>query len=229
VDFTLQIPELKTLAALLGCRVVAQSGVEADDLIASAAKALAAKGDDVRIASADKDFAQCVNERVHLLAPPPPGHGKDSWRELDAAGVRAKFGVPPEQIVDYLSLIGDSVDNIPGLPGVGPKTAVSWLAAHGSIEGILAARESVEPVRMREVLRGADAVLALNRKLITFASDFPGDWAAAAEMDIAGARAFFQRMEMRAVLGQLEQRLGVATGTGTPKPPVPLPQQLELF
>jgi DNA polymerase-1 len=208
-----QIPELKTVTALLGFRVVEQAGIEADDLIASAAKVLSEQGNDVRIASADKDFAQLVNERVHLLNPPPPKQSKERWVELDAAGVVGKFGVPPERIVDYLSLIGDTVDNIPGLSGVGPKTALAWLLAHGSIDGILAAREQIEPVRLRELLRTADALLALNRELITFRTDFPGDWTSVGVVDEAGARAFFERMSMRAVGREFERRISGGSGS----------------
>ncbi|MDR1496957.1 MAG: hypothetical protein LBS59_00885 [Puniceicoccales bacterium] len=215
-----QIPGLKTLASLLGFCVIEQSGVEADDLIASAAHALTNAGHEVRIASADKDFAQCVNARTHLIVPPPAGHTKDGWAELDASGVREKFGVPPEQIVDYLSLIGDTIDNIPGLPGVGPKTAASWLAEYGNITALLANHERIRPERFRNVLRNAAAILDRNRQLITFRTDISADWEMPADADNAGAAAFFEQMQMRVIAKQFEQRL---------RPKTPATRQMELF
>ncbi|MDR3228052.1 MAG: hypothetical protein LBT53_01375 [Puniceicoccales bacterium] len=236
-EFKAQLPELKTLSPLMGFRVVERSGVEADDLIASAAKTLTSKGDEVRIASADKDFAQCAGGHVRLLTPPPPTfkgapaagprHAKDSWRELDAEGVREKFGVRSEQIIDYLSLVGDTVDNIPGMAGVGPKTAVAWLAEHGSIAGILAAQERIEPARFRDALRTPEtaALLALNQKLITFRDDFEGDWdTPPPEEDAVGFRAFLERMELRALLAQFERKTENRTA-----PHENAPEQLELF
>ncbi|MDR0535159.1 MAG: hypothetical protein LBG65_02200 [Puniceicoccales bacterium] len=229
-----QIPELKTIAVLLGFQLVEESGVEADDLIASAATRLAADGDEVRIASADKDFAQLVNERIRLLTPPAPGHGKEDWRELDEAGVREKFGVGPAQIVDYLSLVGDTVDNIPGLPGVGAKTAAAWLGKYGSIEGILAARDTVEPVRHRKLLGESGELLERNRRLITFLTDLSGDWRERNEMNVSGAIAFFNRFSMSATLREFERRRNWKDAA--PKAPAPpkaraAPQagQLELF
>lgn len=207
-----QIPELKTVAAHLGFAVAEQAGVEADDLVASAAHALAAKGHCVRIASSDKDFAQCVNEHVNLLVPlPSSGTQKSGWTRLDAAGVHARFGVSPGQIVDYLALTGDTVDNIPGVPGVGPKTAVAWLTAHGSLDGILKALDTIEPARFRPVLRDSVALLQRNRELIAFKHDFTGTWDATALVDATAARAFFERMEMRATALEFERRHGAHT------------------
>ncbi|MDR2512841.1 MAG: hypothetical protein LBD01_03480 [Puniceicoccales bacterium] len=201
-----QIPFLKEVTPFLGARVVEEEGVEADDLIASAARALAAQGSEVRIASSDKDFAQCVDAHVHLLIPTQAGATKAGWAKLDAVGVQEKFGVPPEKIVDLLSLTGDAVDNIPGVPGVGPKTALAWLLAYGDIAGLLTALDKVEPARFREVLAGARELLRLNQQLIRFRSDFAVDCSAPAKPDDNAARAFFERMEMRAILKTFDQR-----------------------
>ena len=123
----------------MGLGGVEQDGVESDDLLASEAVALARKGDEVLIVSSDKDFAQIVGERIVMLLPPPTANPKLGWRRLDRAGVIEKFGVPPSQIADYLALVGDTSDNIPGIAGVGPKTASKWLAEFGSLEGVIAA------------------------------------------------------------------------------------------
>ncbi|MDR2430094.1 MAG: hypothetical protein LBD14_04250 [Puniceicoccales bacterium] len=213
-----QIPELKAIAAHLGFALAEQSGVEADDLIASAAGALDAQGHSVRIASSDKDFAQCVNARVNLLVPPPAGAPKTGWTLLDADGVNARFGVSPERIVDYLALTGDTVDNIEGIPGVGPKTAVAWLAKHGDLDGVLKDADAIEPPRFRPILRDSAALLQRNRELIAFRRDFQGDWDATAPVDATAARAFFERMEMRSSLLEFERRHGTQA-----------PAQLELF
>lgn len=162
-----QIPYVKALTISLGLAAVEQNGVESDDLLASCAVRCAAQGDDVLIVSSDKDFAQIVSERIKLLLPPPSAQPKLGWRRLDASGVQEKFGVLPSQIADYLALMGDASDNIPGLSGVGPKTAAKWLASHGSLEGLIAAAESIEPERFRVPLREAAERLRLNLRLTT--------------------------------------------------------------
>lgn len=205
-DLARQFPAIRKVTQLLGFPVLERSGVEADELIASAAKALAAEGERILIASADKDFAQCVTNLVGLLV--PARQPKGGWQELDAAGVFEKFSVRPEQIVDYLALIGDAVDNIPGLSGVGPKTAARWLARYQSIDGLLAARNEVKPERFRDLLSGAEEKLALNRRLITFCTDLPGDWLVRGECDIAGTRAFFSEMKMDSTCKEFERRIG---------------------
>ena len=192
-----QIPEVKRLAALLGARVVERNGVEADDLIAAFAARRAAAGDEVLIVSADKDFGQCVGGRVAQLA--PSNNPKDPWVRLDAAGITEKFGVPPERIPDYLALMGDAVDNIPGIKGVGPKTAVKWISEYGDLAGILAAADRVEPARFREILAASGDLLKKNRELVTFRLDFPTDEAdAPAVMDFPGLSAFYESMGMQA-------------------------------
>ena len=122
-----QLPYIKAVTRAMGLVGVEKAGVESDDLVASQAVHLAALGHEVLIVSADKDFAQIVGERINMLLPPPSANPKLGWRRLDAAGVEEKFGIPPAQIAGYLALVGDTSDNIPGIEGVGPKTAVKWL------------------------------------------------------------------------------------------------------
>jgi DNA polymerase-1 len=162
-----QIPYVKALTISLGLAAVEQNGVESDDLLASCAVRCAAQGDEVLIVSSDKDFAQIVSDRIKLLLPPPSAQPKLGWRRLDALGVQEKFGVLPSQIADYLALMGDASDNIPGLSGVGPKTAAKWLASHGSLEGLIAAADTIEPERFRVPLREAAERLRLNLRLTT--------------------------------------------------------------
>ena len=162
-----QIPYVKSLTISLGLAAVEQNGVESDDLLASCAVRCAAQGDEVLIVSSDKDFAQIVSDRIKLLLPPPSAQPKLGWRRLDALGVQEKFGVLPSQIADYLALMGDASDNIPGLSGVGPKTASKWLASHGSLEGLIATADTIEPERFRIPLREAAERLRLNLRLTT--------------------------------------------------------------
>lgn len=162
-----QIEPLKRITRALGLIGFEREGTESDDLLAAQAVAVAADGADVLIASSDKDFAQLVNERIKILAPPPPGRAKDGWRTLDSAAVTEKFGVPPTQIADLLALVGDAADNIPGLDGVGPKTAAKWLAAHHSLEGVLAHADSLTPERLRAVVAAHAADLRRNLRLTT--------------------------------------------------------------
>lgn len=199
-----QIPELKRLSALMGACVVERRGVEADDLIASFAKRRAALGDAVTIVSADKDFGQCVGGSVSQLA--PTGNPKDPWVRLDSAGIAVKFGVPPERVPDYLALMGDAVDNIPGIRGVGPKTAAKWLAEHGDIAGILAAAPVIAPERFRATLAESAGLLKKNLELVTFRTDYPTDEAEVpGVLDFGGLAAFYETMGMVAARKDLEK------------------------
>ena len=158
--------------------------------------------------SSDKDFAQIVDARIRVLLPPPSAMPKLGWRLLDEAGVKGKFGVPPAQIADYLALIGDTSDNIPGLSGVGPKTAVKWLERHGSLEGVLEAAPRIEPERFRAPLAEAAERLRLNKRLVTLNLALPLPRVEQTPPDVAALRAFLREMEMRTTLAEAEQRYG---------------------
>ena len=163
-----QIPVIKQLTRAMGLAGIEKDGIESDDLLASHAWSLAAKGDEVLIVSSDKDFAQVVGEKIKMMLPPPTANPKSSVGACSTtAGVIEKFGVPPAQIADYLALVGDTSDNIPGLAGVGPKTASKWLAEFGSLEGVIAAADRVQPERFRAVIAAAVDRLRMNRRLTT--------------------------------------------------------------
>lgn len=207
-DLARQIEPVKTITRALGLAAIEQSGVESDDLLASCAVARAALGDEVLIVSSDKDFAQIVSERIKVLLPPPSAQPKLGWRMLDVAGVTDKFGVPPSKIADYLALIGDTSDNIPGLSGVGPKTAVKWLERHGDLEGVLAAAAVIEPERFRLPLADAAERLRLNRRLVTLNLALPLPPVEQTPADTTALLAFLREMEMRTTLKEAEQRYG---------------------
>ena len=148
-----------------------RKGVEADDWIATLARQAEAVDCRVVIASSDKDFMQLVTPRIGLLN--PNDKSETIWTDVE---VRAKAGVAPGQIVDWLSLVGDSVDNIPGVPGVGPKTATELLERFGSVEKLYARLDEVTSERIRLKLREAHAVVRKNQQLIRLREDIAGDF-----------------------------------------------------
>ena len=160
-DLDRQIEEIQEYLCHAGIQSCQQDGVEADDLICVLCNEAVADGFEVVIASSDKDFMQLVSERVGILN--PNDKSEAIW---GAAEVRAKTGVEPNQVLDWLCLIGDSVDNIPGVPGIGPKTAADLLKEFGSIDGIYAGLERVKSERMRNLLRDAEAIVRKNQNLI---------------------------------------------------------------
>ncbi len=218
-DIVLQLPEIKALTSLLGFQVFERRGVEADDLIATAVRRLSAEGHACLIVSADKDFGQCVGGPVLQLAPPPTANPAAGWRRLDAAAVEEKFGVPPRLIADYLALVGDTSDNIPGLRGVGPKTAVKWLQEHGDLAGVLAAADRLQPERFREQVQAEAERIRANLGLVTFRTDFAFEPGEPVTEDAAGVEAFLERMEMLATL----RRYRSARGANDPAEPGPEP------
>ncbi len=168
-----QIDPIKELTRVMGLAGIEEHGVESDDLLAAEAVRLAGEGHEVVILSSDKDFAQIVGDRIKIMLPPPSANPKLGWRLMDAAGVQEKFGVPPRQIADYLALVGDTSDNIPGLDGVGPKTAAKWLAEFGSLEGVLAHAGDLKPERFREQVAASVERMRVNLKLTTLNLGLP--------------------------------------------------------
>jgi DNA polymerase-1 len=203
-----QIPVIKALTHAMGLGAIEQEGVESDDLLASEAVALAGRGHEVLIVSADKDFAQIVGERIRIMLPPPTANPKLGWRLLDAAGVAEKFGVPPSKIADYLALVGDTSDNIPGLPGVGPKTASKWLAEFGNLEGVIAAADRVSPERFRASLASSADLLRRNLRITTLNLSLPPPAAPAAATRPDELYGILESMEMRSSLAEARRRYG---------------------
>jgi DNA polymerase-1 len=155
-------PSLAAIEAL-GIKVIRVAGVEADDVIGTLASAASAQGLDTVISTTDKDMTQLVDDHVLVL------NTMDD-RRLDAEGVEAKYGVAPSQIIDYLTLIGDSSDNIPGVPGVGPKTAQKWLAEYGDLDGVISHADEIAG-KAGENLKAALDSLPLYKELVTIKCD----------------------------------------------------------
>ncbi|MDP3033419.1 MAG: DNA polymerase I [Rhodocyclaceae bacterium] len=160
-DLAAQIVPLHECIRALGWPLLCIDGVEADDVIGTLAAQAAARGEACVISTGDKDLTQLVNDHVTLV-------NTMSNETLDVAGVTTKFGVAPERIVDYLALIGDTVDNVPGVAKVGPKTAVKWLAQYGSLDGVIAHAGEIGGV-VGENLRKHLDFMPLGKKLVTVA------------------------------------------------------------
>jgi DNA polymerase-1 len=203
-----QVQPIKVLTRAMGLVGVEREGVESDDLLASKAVALAKEGHECLIVSSDKDFAQIVSDRIQILLPPPSANPKLGWRRMDSAGVVEKFGVPPSQIADYLALVGDTSDNIPGIRGVGPKTAVKWLQDYGSLEGILAAADRIEPERFREALRTDAERIRMNLKLTTLNLGLAAEIPSNGYLQLPELLGFLESMEMKGALKEATQRYG---------------------
>jgi len=201
-----QLPCIKDLTRLMGLTLVEKSTVEADDLIAAAARRLSAAGNEVWIVSADKDLAQCVGDNVRQLLPAPTANPKIGWRKLDREGVIRKFGVPPERIPDYLALIGDTSDNIPGIAGVGPKTASKWITQYGGLENVIAAASEIRPPRFQSALTENTDRLRLNLRLITADPGTDPGGLAPGQADPKGLADLLERMEMKTLAREVPQR-----------------------
>ncbi|MGM9485960.1 DNA polymerase I [Ideonella sp. YS5] len=217
-DLRQQIEPIHEVVKLLGWPVLMVPGIEADDAIGTLARIGAESGHKVIVSTGDKDLAQLVNERVTLI-------NTMSNERLDVEGVKAKFGVPPDRIVDYLTLIGDAVDNVPGVEKVGPKTAAKWIAEHGSLDGVIAAADQIKGVA-GDNLRKAMDWLPQGRRLITVVTDcdlaeyIPGwpDLRALqfSEVDKPGLLAFYERHGFRSFRKELESSMGTAAPVATP-------------
>ena len=208
-DFEKQVPVIKRITRAMGFGLIEEEGVESDDLLAAYATRLVAKEADamVQIVSADKDFAQTVTDRIHLLLPPPTANPKLGWRELDPAGVKEKWGVAPECMVDYLALVGDTSDNIPGVPGCGPKTAVKWIQEFEDIEGIMANAPSIKPPRFQTLLPELEERLKINRKIICFDLTHHGKMELdTGKLDVPELCGILEEMEMKTHVAEAKKR-----------------------
>ena len=163
-------------------------------------------GHDVLIVSSDKDFAQIVGERIKIMLPPPSANPKLGWRRLDAAGVREKFGVPPAQIPDFLALVGDSSDNIPGIEGVGPKTAAKWLEELGSLEGVIEHARELKPERFQESVRALSDLVRRNLKLTTLNLSLPTVPAEKTAPAVGELLRLLESFEMKGTLAEARTR-----------------------
>ncbi len=198
-DLAEQIEPIHQIIQAMGLPLLCVPGVEADDVIGTLARQAEAEGIETIISTGDKDMAQLVDAHVTLI-------NTMSGSVSDVAGVQAKFGVTPEQIIDYLALIGDTVDNVPGVPKVGPKTAAKWLQEYGSLDAIMENADQFKG-KVGEYLRDSLDQLPLSRDLVTIKCDVDLDVSPdtlnRGEPDNAALRDFYQRYEFKSWLSDL--------------------------
>jgi DNA polymerase I len=195
--FSEQLDWVKRLTTALGYGWREQEGLEADDLIATAVHKKSDDQNDLLIVSSDKDLSQLVSLNTKQLLPPPTANPKLGWRLLDEAGVKDKFGVSPSGILDYLSIIGDQSDNIPGLPGVGPKTALKWMTEHGNLESIIENAGRLTPKRFCSLVYEKRSDLLRNRDLIRLESDLELDVNDCPPVDLVKMKDVLLELEMK--------------------------------
>ncbi len=210
-DLRSQVQPLSDAVEAMGLPLLRIAGVEADDVIGTLARQADEAGYDVLISTGDKDMAQLVGSRITLI-------NTMSNTRLDRAGVKTKFEVFPEQIIDYLALVGDSSDNIPGVTGVGPKTAAKWLNQYQSVDSLIANAASIGG-KVGENLRGELPTLELSRKLATIDTAVPltlrVEELSAGVPDIPRLQELYSRLELRLLLRALEasaQAIAAAPG-----------------
>jgi DNA polymerase-1 len=210
-ELAVQVEPLHALVRAMGLPLLQVSGVEADDVIGTLARQASANGMDTVISTGDKDMAQLVDEHVSLV-------NTMSRTELDSNGVLEKFGVQPGQIIDFLALTGDTSDNIPGVPKVGPKTAAKWLTQYGSLDAVMDHADEVKG-KVGESLRASLEMLPLSRELTTIRCDLelgsaPQDLQLQAQ-DTARLRELYTQLDFSRLLEELEVDAAVA-GSGEP-------------
>ena len=230
-ELRMQIEPLHQVIAAQGLPLLCVSGVEADDVIGTLAERARNSGCRVFISTNDKDMAQLVDGQVILV-----NTMDDSV--LDEAGVEARFGVPPGRMVDYLTLVGDAVDNVPGVPKVGPKTAVKWLAAYGSLDGVRNNATSIGG-KVGEYLRAflaphgaSESQMELSRRLVTIRRDVElpeaPDELRPRPADHGALEGLYRRLQFRSLLHELLEGAGDGTGesgeTGAEGGPAPPPE-----
>ncbi len=198
-DMRSQIQPIIDIVEAMGVPLLRVPNVEADDVIGTLARQAAAEGIATLVSTSDKDMAQLVDERITLV-------NTMSGRKLDIDGVVEKFGVRPDQIIDWLALVGDTSDNIPGVPKVGPKTAAKWLGEYGTLDEIIANADAIKG-KVGESLRAHLDDLQLSRRLAKIVTDVPLDAAAEelarGEPDIERLTELYGRMELKSLLDKL--------------------------
>ncbi len=216
------VPYIQNILKAMHIPIIEQAGVEADDLIGTIAKQAEKEGYQTYMVTPDKDYAQLVSENIFMYRPARMGNGIEIWGIPE---VQKKFEVErPEQVIDYLGMMGDAVDNIPGLPGVGDKTAKKFIAAYGSMEGLLANTHELKG-KMKEKVEANAELGLLSKKLATIIIDcdvtFNADDYELSEPDTSKVHEIFEELEFRRLKDQFTkifsgEAAATTQGTSTP-------------
>ncbi|HVO76973.1 MAG TPA: 5'-3' exonuclease H3TH domain-containing protein, partial [Candidatus Bathyarchaeia archaeon] len=202
-DMVRELPWIFEVTRSLGVKVVMRPGIEADDLIATLARKANAAGLDATIVTGDKDFLQLLSDRIRIIR---PEKGTALTAEIGPEYCRERFGLAPERVVDLLALMGDASDNIPGVPGIGEKTALKLLHEFGSLEALYGRLENVKPEHVREKLRRGRESALLSRELVTLrevAVEFSLPELSVAAPDGAKLTDLMLRLEFHQILKEL--------------------------
>ncbi|HWA01600.1 MAG TPA: DNA polymerase I [Caulobacterales bacterium] len=220
-DLVPQFPLIREAVRAFGVACIEQDGFEADDLIATYARRAAKEGATVKIVSSDKDLMQLVSDGVIELYDPM------KQKPLGPDAVFEKFGVTPDKVIDVQALIGDSVDNVPGCPGVGPKTAAELITTYGSLDALLSRLDEIKQPKRREALMANVEQIKLSRTLVTLRDDVETaeawDAFAVREPTASTLLQFLDAMEFRTLARRVREKLSKETGAEAP-PPETAPQ-----
>ena len=229
-DLRAQVEPIHSIIRAMGLPLIVEEGVEADDVIGTMARQASAAGIETVISTGDKDMAQLVDEHVTLI-------NTMTDTTMDRAGVEEKFGIPPELIIDYLALLGDKVDNIPGVPGVGEKTALALLQGIGGLQALYERLDDIAALGFRgsktmaKKLTEHREIAELSYLLATIKTDVPLDFTldeiGTPQPDSAALLALFQQYEFRSWVRELEGDSG-ATATGE-QPVAPVQTNYEVI
>ncbi len=222
-ELAASLPRIQELVEGFNDEAVTVEGYEADDVIGTLAVKARDEGLEAVIVSGDKDLYQLVGPGIHLLNPGRGGPTGVEAEWVDETNAHEKFGIPPERITDYLALVGDSSDNVPGAPGIGPKTAVKLLQEYGSLEEILAAAPEMTAKRARESLTENADQVRLSKRLVTIQTDVPVELDLEAlkvrQPDSERLRQLFVDLEFRRLTERFTGSGGVVAGTVSPSEP----------
>jgi DNA polymerase-1 len=212
-EMAAQYPRVVELSRAFDVPVLELAGYEADDIIATLAKRAEQQGIETYMATADKDMLQILSPKIKMYNM-RPGYGKDTAEVIDEAHLKEKFGLRPEQIVDYLALMGDKSDNVPGIPKVGEKTARSLLQEYGSIEGIYANLDKISKKTIHDNLAENRQLADLSRELVTLVTNVPVDidWKSLQITPVNPEKIvpLFEELEFRSLVSRIRELAGAA-------------------
>src|SRR5213082_210253 len=224
-EFDRSVERIEAILEAFRVPVVGVEGYEADDVIGTLATTAAARGLQAVIVSGDKDFYQLIGPGIALLNPGRGGPAAVEEQWVDQSNASARLGVPPERVIDYLALVGDSSDNIPGVKGVGEKTALELLKTLGDLDAILAGADRIPGKRAREAIQRDAELARLSRELVTIRRDVPVtldlEMLRVRSPDLPRLSQLFTELGFRSLLPKLEQLGALEAGGAAGGGPAP--------